>query len=97
MAGWGSVIPKDHILRIDDPKSIIEVLLGALAISNGQRDLDGFIADITALGATEARLADVRQALAGLSRLEKLETATVVGDLPAPPAPGGGERRTTRL
>ncbi|MCC6624411.1 MAG: hypothetical protein IT385_24385 [Deltaproteobacteria bacterium] len=96
LSAWASVIPKEHILRIDDPKSIIEVLLGALAIANGARDLEGFIADLGTMGTDEGRIADVRQALAGLSKLEQLAPATIEGDIPAPPGPGG-ERRTTRL
>jgi len=96
LAAWAGVIPKEHILRIDDAKSIIEVLLGALAIANGRRDLDAFIADLLAMGTAPERIADVRQALAGLSRLEEVPAASIEGELPPPP-PGGGERRTTRL
>ncbi|MFO0748020.1 MAG: hypothetical protein U1F43_20525 [Myxococcota bacterium] len=95
LAAWASVLPKEHIFRIADPKSIVDVLLGALAIANGARDLEGFAADLFALGATEERLADVRQALAGLARIEKVEAAAVDGDIPAPPPPG--PKRTTRL
>lgn len=97
LAAWASVLPKEHILRIDDPNAIVDVLLGALAIANGARDLDAFLGDLALTGADEARLANARNALAGLSRIEALAPAAVVGDLPAPPAAPAGHKRTTRL
>nr|MBA3541300.1 hypothetical protein [Deltaproteobacteria bacterium] len=42
LAQWAKVIPKEHILRVGDPKSIIDVLLGALAIADGKVDLDTY-------------------------------------------------------
>ncbi len=97
LALWGSVIPKDHILRIQDPKSVIDVLMGALAIANGARDLDGFMADLAANGAAEDRLADVRQSLSALNRLEKIEAAAVEGEIPGGGPPDPGKKRTVRL
>jgi hypothetical protein len=43
---WGEVLPPSHILRIDDPRAIIDVMLGALAITGGGRSLDEYIADM---------------------------------------------------
>ena len=43
---WGEVLPQPHILRIEDPKAIIDVMLGALAITGGGRTLDEYIADM---------------------------------------------------
>jgi len=94
LSAWASVIPKAHILRISDPKSIIDVLLGALAIANGARDLEGFVADLEASGSDASRIAEVRQSLAGLARLENVEAAEVIGDIPAPPP---APKKTTRL
>ncbi len=98
LSQWGSVIPKDHILRISDPKAIIDVLMGALAIANGARDLEGYIADLAGGGSPEDRLAEVRAALGALSRVEKVEAAEVEGEIPGGPPPAEGQKkRSVRL
>ena len=43
---WQSVLPAAHILKIEDPKAIVDVLLGVMAIVGGGADLDTFIADM---------------------------------------------------
>jgi uncharacterized protein YfaP (DUF2135 family) len=96
LAQWATVIPKEHIIRVGDPASIIDVLLGALAISDGKVDLDTYLKDMRELGtSTAARIAEVEAALAGLPSAQKVTTAAVQGTLPAPAPAGGG--RTTRL
>jgi uncharacterized protein YfaP (DUF2135 family) len=97
LAQWATVIPKDHIIRVGDPKSIIDVLLGALAIADGKVDLDTYLKDMRELGSAEDRIAALEAALAGLPSAQKVATATVEGDVPPPPAPGDGKKRTTRL
>jgi hypothetical protein len=98
LAQWATVIPKEHILRVGDPKSIIDVLLGALAIADGKVDLDTYLKDLADLGAGEGRLRDVETALAGLPSAKKVATAQVEGEVPSGPAPeGGGKKRSVRL
>lgn len=89
---WASVLPREQILRIGDPSAIIDVLLGALAISAGARDLPGYLQDMRGRGQTEARIALASEALSGLVEAAKL--GSVQGALP--PA-GGGQRRGRRL
>lgn len=93
LAQWATVIPPTHILRIDDPKSIIDVLLGALALSEGVRDLDGYLADLRLREASETRLAQVKETLKTLTR--PVAKGAVEGEVPA----GGGGRggRSRRL
>ncbi|HEY8378806.1 MAG TPA: hypothetical protein VIK91_20080 [Nannocystis sp.] len=38
---WGEVLPQPHILRIEEPKAIIDVMLGALAIAGAARACRG--------------------------------------------------------
>lgn len=97
LAQWATVIPREHIIRVGDPKSIIDVLLGALAIADGKVDLDTYLKDMRELGSPDDRLREVEAALAGLPSAKKVATAAVEGEVPAPPAPGDGPRRTTRL
>lgn len=93
LAQWATVIPKEHIIRVGDPKSIIDVLLGALAIADGKVDLDTYLRDMRELGAPDDRVHAVETALAGLPSAKNVATATVTGDVPA----GGGKKTTMRL
>jgi len=97
LAQWATVIPKEHILRVGDPKSITDVLLGALAIADGKVDLDSYLQDMRELGSTEERVRGVEAALASLPSAQRVAAAIVEGDLPAPPAPEGGKKKTVRL
>jgi len=97
LAQWATVIPKEHILRIGDPKSIIDVLLGALAIADGKVDLDTYLKDMRELGAPEDRVGEVEAALAGLPSAKQVATAAIEGEVPPPPVPGGGKKRSVRL
>lgn len=97
LAQWATVIPKEHIIRVGDPKSIIDVLLGALAISDGKVDLDTYLKDMRELGTEDARVRDVENALAGLPSAQKVAVAHVVGNVPVPPSDLGGKKKSVRL
>jgi hypothetical protein len=97
LAQWASVIPREHIIRVGDPHSIIDVLLGALAIAEGKVDLDTYLRDMAELGATEDARREVESALAGLPSVKMVATAKVEGDVPVPPEGGGGKKRSVRL
>ena len=88
---WRSVVPSEHVLRVGDPKAIVDVLLGALAITDGQRSLETFLADLVARDATEARIEQVKSALASLTSLRS--TARVTGAVPAGAVRAGRTRR----
>jgi len=93
---WATVIPSERILRIDDPRSIIDVLLGALAILEGTTTLDGYLVDMRSRNQTEERIAEVARALGGLGPVRRV--GSVEGLVPPPPPPGkdrGG--RTKRI
>jgi hypothetical protein len=89
---WRGVIPPEHVLRVGDPKAIVDVLLGALAIADGGRTLETFLADLVARDATEARIEQVRTTLASLTSLRS--AARVTGVVPGGTARAG---RTVRL
>jgi hypothetical protein len=95
LAQWASVLPKEHIIRIGDPKSIIDTLLGALAIADGKVDLDTYCKDLRELGTSDERIAEVERSLAGLPSARKVATATVEGEVPPPS--GDGKKKTVRL
>ena len=80
---WATVIPSERILRIDDPRSIIDVLLGALAIMEGTATLAGYQADMRSRNQTEERIAEVARALGGLGPVRHV--GSVEGLVPPPP------------
>jgi hypothetical protein len=40
---WHSVLPEDHILPLDDPSDIIEVIVGAIGLSEQRTNLDSYL------------------------------------------------------
>ncbi len=63
---WASVIPRENILRIDDPRGIVDVMLGVLALSSGT-ELDAYVNTMKKREQTAERRTDTRRALSGLS------------------------------
>lgn len=74
---WAGVIPSENILLIDDPKAIVDVMLGALALMEGT-DLDNYVVDMGQRGQTLLRQNQARKALENLAgtatALAKIET-----------------------
>lgn len=93
---WASVIPAAHVLKVGDPSSIIDVLLGALAIANGAIDLPTFLATMREREVEEGRVADVASALGGLGRVAEVAKAEVAGDIPTTDE-DATPRRTRRI
>jgi hypothetical protein len=60
---WSKALGKERILHIKTPKACIDVMLGAIAITSGTRDLNGYIADMKNRGQSEERIAEVTSAL----------------------------------
>lgn len=88
---WASVLPRENILRIADPRAIIDVILGTLAISEGHTDLGGFADHMRARNQSEARIALVERALASVESRARVSEATVDA-----PSGGGGKSRGGR-
>ena len=88
---WASVIPPEHILRIEDPHSIVDVMLGALGIVGGTSDLDSYLIDMKNREHTTLRLEQTQRALESLGHtwaLTKVETRL--------PAKNSGKKRRGR-
>lgn len=60
---WESTIGSERVLNIVTPKACIDVMLGAIALTSGARDLKGYIHDMKERGQTEDRITEVTKAL----------------------------------
>lgn len=60
---WTDALGLDRILNIKTPKACIDVILGAIAITGGKRDLDGYISDMKERGQSDDRVEEVTNAL----------------------------------
>ncbi len=89
---WNKVLAREHILPIEDPASIVDVMLGALAIKKGSADLATYTEHMKQRGCGEERIAQVTGALAGLT--PRTAAAEVEGSVPTGP---GRKKRTQRL
>lgn len=63
LAKWKNVVGADRVLELVDPKSIVDIMLGAIAVVGRTRTLEQYTQDLEARGQTEERIASVRQAL----------------------------------
>jgi hypothetical protein len=91
---WSAVIPRENILIIDDPKAIVDVMMGALAISAGG-SLDQYLIDMGERDQTRQRITETASSLSGLAgnALVKVDT----GGLPGANTGQKRKSKTTRL
>lgn len=79
---WAAVVPRENILKIEDPKAIVDVMLGAIALNSGT-SLDEYERDMAGRDQTQKRRTEVTTALSGLA--DQVSTPRVrVGNLPKP-------------
>lgn len=79
---WAEVIPESHILRIEDPAAIVDVMLGALALVGGASDLDDFLNELKHRDASEGSQKQTAQALERLARANEGSRTSTRGALP---------------
>ena len=92
---WEGVLPAHNILRIEDPRAIVDVMLGVMAIVGGGADLDTFITDMAGHDQLDLRRDQAIQTLGALATATRTGAAQVAGDLPL--AQGRPGSRLTRL
>ena len=80
---WKDVLG-ERVLTLTDPKSVIDVMLGAIAISSKTRDLGTYLNDMRDRGQTPKRLKEVEETLGNFSSTLAIVKATIKGMLPAP-------------
>ncbi len=63
---WQDMLGANHILYIENPETITDVILGCLAIKEGKADRQGYLATLRELGRSQKETSEVERALAGL-------------------------------
>ncbi len=82
-AQWAGVLPSENILVIEDPRGIVDVMLGALALVAQRRDLEGYLVDMRDRDQSAQRCEQTAQALNALSESTALAKVDLRGRLPA--------------
>ncbi len=70
LSQWQAVLPRENILVIDDSKAVVDAMLGAIALTSGRRELDGYLLDMQHRLQTDDRIEEMRRTLGPLA--EKL-------------------------
>lgn len=84
---WASVIPPENILICEDPRAIIDIMLGVLTLMEKTNNIDNYLIDMRERGQTELRLKQTEKALSELAqsvsrKSDKVDANEI--DLPAP-------------
>lgn len=86
---WVDVLGPDHVIPLEDPKSVIDVMLGVIALVSGARDLDTYAVDMKGRDQTKERIDAVKKSLGTLGEA----TAIAKVDATHLPAKTGGKKR----
>jgi hypothetical protein len=76
---WKKALGPEHVYILKDPKAIIDMMLGIIAVLSEARSLDDYAVDMKARGQTNQRVELITSSLAGLDK----SLVTVVDKLPA--------------
>lgn len=68
LAKWKAVVGPEKVLELTDPKSVVDIMLGAIAIVGNARTLQEYITDLENRGQTPERIEQVKSSLELLSR-----------------------------
>jgi hypothetical protein len=71
---WTDALGQEHVLVLEDPKAVVDVMLGAIALVAESRDLDSYLADLKGLGADPNRTQSDKRLKDVAKSLEKLNT-----------------------
>lgn len=79
---WRALLPPEHVLFNADPNTILDVIMGVLAIEEGSADLDDIAVDLGSVGRTSLEKSSALKALKGYARDKALVTVDPSGGLP---------------
>jgi len=53
---WVSWVGEDHILNLPDAKAVVDIVLGAIAITSGSRNWESYLHDLQERGQSNERI-----------------------------------------
>lgn len=66
-SGWESVLPKERIIKLEQEKSFVDIMLGIIAMVSNARSKDAYIKDMGNRGQDASRITAVNNALDSVS------------------------------
>jgi hypothetical protein len=60
---WMNAVGEEHVLFIKNPKAVVDIMLGAIALTSGSRTLKEYLSDLRSRDQTEERITEVFMAL----------------------------------
>lgn len=64
---WKNILADEHVIRVNEEKAIIDLILGIISMVSQTRDLDSYKVDMLNRGQTTKRIEDVSNSLKNLS------------------------------
>lgn len=92
---WANLFGNEHVLRLDDPEGVCEVVGSAIGLIEGSADPTAYIDDLKASGSDTALLKSIASALDPLAKSVTLARAGTASMGGLPDAPKAG--KTARL
>lgn len=81
VAQWEGLLGSDRVLVLEDPKAVVDVMLGAIAMTSGARDLAGYLVDMKNRGQNAKRISEVSETLSAVgTSLVKVDTTDQLPD-----------------
>eukprot|EP01124_Arcella_intermedia_P003754 TRINITY_DN1208_c0_g1_i1.p1 TRINITY_DN1208_c0_g1~~TRINITY_DN1208_c0_g1_i1.p1 ORF type:complete len:453 (-),score=83.34 TRINITY_DN1208_c0_g1_i1:39-1226(-) len=62
---WRGALLPGRILILEDPKAIVDTILGVLSVFSGSRTIEQYVADLQERGQSETRISQVKKILGG--------------------------------
>lgn len=60
---WTNILGPERILKVSNAKACVDVILGAIALTSGTRNLEQYLEDMKNRGQEEERIDEVKEAL----------------------------------
>lgn len=93
---WSSVVPPERVLKILDPRAMVDVQLGVLALWGGAMNLEEFLADLKVDEQSDERIQEVKLALTPYAEAVKIPKVELPAGATATPK-GKARPRTKRI
>lgn len=92
---WTKVLADEHVIKINEEKAIVDLMLGIISMMSSARTLDAYKVDMLDRGQTQARIEGVSKSLEGLST--SLVPVKITGDISKATSTNKSAQKAKRL